>query len=278
VAPEKGRFRVTIAGFKVLQETFDNPTQVDGQRDEVFLTVAVTGLNADPKGVNSSAIDRTFRTLTFGDTGGYPDRIRAGTSHDRGGLRSGDVYLPVADANAGNDRLPLRIFDGELVKGGSAVAITPVIWEEDLVTSTLADWDSIVTSSNWRVRVPLASYIGSIGFGLVGKIMRLAEPVAGVVLTQVSSLFDKLWQSVIDRPIGLEMEDGKRVFNPRVVSLTYDRVDPLVRGTGGKPLRIEIPFEDSDGTTPKTVDPKGAVNTSALGGRYVLYVDVEKVP
>jgi hypothetical protein len=55
-------------------------------------------------------------------------------------------------------------------------------------------------------------------------------------------------------------------------------VDPLVRGTGGKPLRIEIPFEDSDGTTPKTVDPKGAVNTSALGGRYVLYVDVEKVP
>jgi hypothetical protein len=35
VAPEKGRFRVPIAGFKVLQETFDNPTQVDGQRDEV---------------------------------------------------------------------------------------------------------------------------------------------------------------------------------------------------------------------------------------------------
>src|SRR2546430_14649920 len=103
-AQERGRFRVTLTGFVVNHETFDDALQRDGTGDEVFALV------------NSAEIwssNRIFgalqnrQTLIYGDTSSHQTiffpslehrgyRVQAGSAGRTGGFRTGDRYPPAA--------------------------------------------------------------------------------------------------------------------------------------------------------------------------------------
>lgn len=136
------RYRVTINGFRVNAETFDNPAQVDGKRDEIYAQATVQEYE---QGVGTAPA-KTVRTVTHGDnnhskwsTSGAPGyRVKAGSASERGGLKTGDAFPsaePWQRASATNYdfTFPLLVWEGMLIEGFRSVAITPVLYEDDEV-------------------------------------------------------------------------------------------------------------------------------------------------
>lgn len=133
----RGRFRVLVTGFKVLQATWDDITSSDGKWDEVFFvvdsaTVHPDGSIHDPRALRGAVV--------IGDTNHRPERRQAGRASDLGGLMEGDVYPPAGEealrrvpaslgASAGDP--PFVAWEGELVEGEKAALIVPTIWEWD---------------------------------------------------------------------------------------------------------------------------------------------------
>src|SRR5215203_3903123 len=72
-SPKQAKFRVTLNGFSVNNETFDNQLQLDGKGDEVYIKWD-TQLDDDelntPPLVTSSG-----QSLVMGDTNGFPNRV-----------------------------------------------------------------------------------------------------------------------------------------------------------------------------------------------------------
>ncbi len=138
-----GKYRVTINGFKVTHETFDNPAEVDGKRDEVYVQATTqvfhtVGAQLAPK--------TTVRSWTHGDrnaarwqnAGSANYRIKAGSASAMGGLMTGDAYpnnlMPWKRAPGADEMtrgFPLLVWDGELYQDMNTVVILPSIWEDD---------------------------------------------------------------------------------------------------------------------------------------------------
>jgi len=73
--PASGKYRVTINGIHVNHETWDTALQTDGKGDEIFLMIDVRYLIA---GINPVGPPNVFTTVVYGDTNGFPNRIKAG--------------------------------------------------------------------------------------------------------------------------------------------------------------------------------------------------------
>ena len=84
--PRRGRYRVTVNGFTVHHETKDDALQLDGKRDEVYVTVQVAVVDRTRRVRMSS----TARTKVMGDVNDHNGRIRAGSASREGGIRTGD--------------------------------------------------------------------------------------------------------------------------------------------------------------------------------------------
>lgn len=83
---KRARYQVTLNGFHVNRETYDDQLQFDGKRDEVFAQWANTKIDADGQVVYTA----TGRTPVMGDVNNMPGRVNAGTASDEGGLPTGD--------------------------------------------------------------------------------------------------------------------------------------------------------------------------------------------
>ncbi len=272
------RYRVSITGFVVEQQTWDDAMQRDGKDDEVFLLAEVRTIQMGGAGPQVSA-PVTVRSIVMGDVQGFEpeDRLRAGQASDDGGLRTGDKVGTVGQRRGEprNDRVPLLLWEGELYEG-MAVMVVPTIWEWDgdvgnlerLGRNLLAPLDAAGAAGfDSMAGMPGKHIHGSQQFPQfvgTGEIRRYSETQLGrdvVGTNQVQA------HSVVgaraNRPIGMELApDGLYRFDPWVITLAYGTAGSVAWGETGYGRGVyRLPYIDAP----------------ALNGRYQLHVQVEEL-
>lgn len=276
LAPQHGRFRITITGFDVVAQTWDDAFQRDGKDDEVFLVTETRMLTLGDH-PTVATLDQ-LRSKVMGDTNGFEDRIRAGKASEDGGLRTGDS-VPAVGSNFRRgeprpDRLPMLVWEGEL-GDDTPVIVVPTIWEWDgdagpldgLVRTLLSPLDTLGESfdaahhDKWRQGLTGPQLRGYIP-GVVARLseVQLARNVIGEHRFQEATVVG----SAGDRPIGMEMGEGSRyTFNPWVITMSRSDAAYTATHDAGSGLGvIKLPYIDGP----------------ALRGSYNLYVQVEQLP
>lgn len=137
----RGRYRVVLTGMIVNRQSFDNPLQLDGKGDEIFIAAATMLYDGQTKEV----LQDLKRTAVLGDANGHPAFIQAGRASPQGGLLSGNRVPDVANpwsrnGDATGDRLPLLLWEGELEQGRHALVISPAPWEWDAEGAFFDQW------------------------------------------------------------------------------------------------------------------------------------------
>jgi len=278
VAPEPvHRYRVSITGFVVEEQTWDDAMQRDGKDDEVFLLAEVRQINGND-GAARVGRPETVRSMVMGDVNGFQpeERLRAGHASEDGGLRTGDK-VGTTGARRGEprgDRIPLRLWEGEL-HPGMGVMIVPTIWEWDgevtdierIGRNLLGPLDAIGSAGfDWAGSEP-GKHIDSgkqfPQFASSGELRRYSETEVGrnVVGTNVVQEHSVVGTRA-DRPIGMELVAGSYRFDPWVLMLGHGNAGILAHNESGfGPGVIPLPYIDSP----------------ALHGRYQLYLQVEEI-
>ncbi|WP_156826931.1 hypothetical protein [Geopsychrobacter electrodiphilus] len=122
---KKARFRVTLTGFHVFA--------IEGVLPRGGLTY-YAGAKVMVYSPWGAILRHSFnKSLVVGNNKKVPGAIRGGSATKNGGFRSGDVYPgspPYAAPGAYPDRIPLVVWEGELVEGGNVVVIEPTLWEK----------------------------------------------------------------------------------------------------------------------------------------------------
>jgi hypothetical protein len=260
--PARAHFRVTVNGFTAHHETWDNVLQVDGKRDEVYITSDVQVVDKQSNKVASSV-----RSKTFGDVNGFPYRVQAGSASSQGGIQTGDnVFGGTPWARSGAlqpDQLPMLIWEGDLIDGQNAVAIIVAPWEYDGGQDVYHDWVSWMqgTSQKLQSSTAFTQLIGEKG----KTILDLTELGLGVAL----SLQESVLGTAQDRPIGFVQTGttsngtAQYGFTPKVLALNYTTAQlQLAQNFGMGNGIIGIRFTDA----------------AKFAGDYTLYVQVERVP
>ena len=266
-APTSGRarYRVTVNGFTAHHETWDHALQVDGKRDEIYLTKDVVVIDR----AHDVQVPAAVRTKVFGDVNGFrPDeRVRAGNASDKGGIQNGNAVPyenPWQRRGAGlPDRLPWTVWEGELVDGENAVTMIIALWEYDGGKDAYGDW------VRWTQSVAQALKKSTAFQQLVGEkgkfIVELSDLGLGLALSLQE---DGILGNAQDRPIGLVKtgtEKGKPVYgaNPKLLMLNFSTAELALAQDFGMGRGV-IPIRYVD-------DPKFA-------GDYEVYVQIERVP
>ena len=258
-----GRFRVTINGFKVLAETWDDILEWDGKRDEVLVSTSVTMLDKDGK----ELFQNQPTSPVMGDTRNLPGRVRAGSASTEGGLMTGDSF-PTAtpwyrsSVDPNQDWPPMSVWEGDLVSGENVAVITPTIWEWDPGGNAFVGWIQWANSTTQKLGAKAKELLGASGASVVDAVS-LGLGVA-VTLLDVGGPVGVPGS----RPIGMKPDPADAngttfVFNPWTLALSYEKAEliansePSGRGKGILTIRyIEHPY---------------------FRGDYVLYVQVERV-
>jgi len=128
-----GRYLVTVTGLRAYQASQDDPLSRDGRGDEVYAAAAVRRYDQRTGNVAESSIRKT---MSYGDSGSFPQRIQAGSGSGTGGIQDGDPIpagpMIASRAQPAQDmRFPWRLWEGTLTDGVDALIITPSIWEQD---------------------------------------------------------------------------------------------------------------------------------------------------
>ncbi len=137
--PLNGRYRVTLTGFTVQAQSYDNPLQLDGTGDEVYLATHVMSFDTASSVL---VVDNRVRTSRiYGDVNGFSYRVKAGNAGMTGGLRTGDSYPASKATGKGTaSDVPMELWEGELVQGRSAVVLVPTVWEWDDKVELFGNW------------------------------------------------------------------------------------------------------------------------------------------
>jgi hypothetical protein len=262
----KGRYRVVVNGFEVHRETIDHALEIDGKKDEVFIT---TSAQATKNGrVLKDEVRR--RTKVFGFVGptvdnlgaSWPGRLQGGSASPQGGLQPGDEipfgkpWLRSTGAAISEDRLPLHAWTGTLSEAGDGVVITPVIWEWDGAPDLLAQlnnaWPSFYEPLAFRLRDPeCAQYLAP--FATIDTVLPVAVDVVHELLGKPG-----------DRPIGMTRRNVQSSYTPKPLVLTFREAERLLatatnRGNGIVELRFTEPAGDG------------------LNGDYTLWIQIERI-
>ncbi|RMG53858.1 MAG: hypothetical protein D6717_10475 [Gammaproteobacteria bacterium] len=260
----RGRYRVTINGFTVHHETKDDMLQRDGKRDEIYVTAQVAVVEKNKRIRRSMVVE----TKVLGDTNGHSGRVRAGTASRRGGIRTGDdIPGPQPWRLRGaprGDRLPLAVWEGELVQGENTVVVIPVLWEYDGNRSWYRGW------LDWGKRIPEALKAESLLSRLSTAQGRLLFDLDELNIGKRAfmSFPERILGQNADRPIGTRkfLQSRRNVmlsFSPKALVLTYDTAESALKDNlGGKgPGLISIRYKDHPD----------------LEGDYTMYVQVRRL-
>jgi Bacterial Ig-like domain len=267
-SPNEGKFRVTLTGFTVDHETWDNATQLDGKRDEVYIRY-------DTRLVNNEAttlLANNNRTKVMGDTYGFPARVQAGSAKvpflpATGGLQTGDSF-PTNEPwkQSGNfmmDRPPIMLFEGTLTEGKTGVAIIPTIWEWDGGTDMFNSWGQLVVDNGPKIAQAVANLINGPslpGTPTYGDFIKTNLETGLPALFQLSS---GILGEAKDRPIGLTQTEGGYNFNSKSMILTYETATLLTQTNfGPDPGVLAVDFQD-----PADIG----------SGQYTAYIKVERL-
>jgi hypothetical protein len=256
-----GRYRVIFTGFTVNSETWDDPFQWDGKRDEIFIATKVVVVNA--RGSVLSQSEPVSKVM--GDINGQNGRVKAGSASSRGGLRTGDSFptnTPWAISTApstSRNYPPFKLWEGDLRRGENVCVIAPSLWEDDNSGPIMNDW--VRWGSTLATRLgPQASKLAATN-PTAQAIVTGTQLGLGIALSAVDS---GVIGSSGDRPIGMVAAGNNRyTFDPQVLRLTYDIAEHLItqepagKGRGVLALRY--------------------LDNVRLQGDYIAYLKVEKV-
>jgi hypothetical protein len=266
-----GRYRITLAGFKVHHETYDDVLERDGKRDEVYAAAFVQHFDRTTGRFLGGDL---FRTKTYGDANNHPDRIPQGHASDLGGLMTGDAVpygwdeqSVVPTPNPG--WFPLVLWDDVLSDGRDVVIVRPTLWEEDGDRTGFEHWRQTLVQdagSTWGYP-PIASDLNQTaisqlrGGGMLSMHASVLDPI----------LFNQDPQNVDpgrDRPIGLQYTNSVNIFRDLLVALTREKIEAEL-SRQGVPTRglIPIVFKESS-----------CCSQLALDGDYTLYLRLERAP
>lgn len=302
-------YRVTILGFAAEQQTSDDPWNLDGKGDEVYVNAQV--IKFAPNGTILSYT--SDRSVLMGDVNERPaseERVLAGSASDQGGIVSGSAYRPgtAARRTYSHPTLPWVVFDGELAQGTDAVMVIPTIWEwDDKDTTRVYSYENFYFKRPYfaffQKPLPILSQqhhgdpATPVGRSWVQQLISqsLAAP-GGIAPTSVwgqgpviqfpgnATFLDRTG----DQPIGLsvpaegsvERTRNLRSFVPQIVFLTA----PLAHTAATTVYPLPALPAPSDGTTVSDplVSRPGIVALRYRGGdsssgNYILYVRIEEV-
>ena len=263
----RGRYRVTLTGFYVHNETTDNAAQWDGKRDEVFISTDVKFLDLNGNQV-IQGFSPSVPSYVFGDT--YKQnpnqRKQAGSASDRGGIRTGDRY-PLDDPYSGvpiqgPQWIPLKLWEGDLVQGQNAVVVTPTIWEFDgsQNAAVFNGWVQWAQGTTQKLR-------NSKEFGeMVGAEGATALALTGLSLDLALSFSNQVLGQDGDRPIGVNRSGPTVSFQPQTLALNYENIESFL-SQGHEAAGL-----------PRGLYPVQYIDTGEWGGgNYIIYLKVEKV-
>ncbi len=270
VKPDRGRYRVLFTALKLTRQADDDILGADGRGNEVF----VAGLWAAVEGRGPAVVGGFARSVVYGDVQNFPTRVQAGTASPQGGLRSGDTapgltgMVPQLGQPASNDRFPLLLWEGDLVRAGPMVGILPIAFEWS--ASDQAAWSTWANS--WQTG---GRYLEQFG----DAIRRFSDgslaphPLHGVWEVQDYTkrigerLTTKPWLITFPakpgqtRPIGLKnlwTSLHPEWAHPQLgFVLTYDRVESFLGSNAAQMLTVPWP----DG----------------LSGEFVAYLQLERL-
>jgi hypothetical protein len=255
----EGNFQVSINGFDVHLQTWDDALNRDGWADEVFVNGEVA-LAEEGKVIYTS----TKKSRTMGDIRGFPGRVQAGSATSHGGLKGDDRFPTdtpyIRSTGLSPDRLPMLLWEGKLIEGKTVAAITPSLWEWDENSGqTLDDW------LTWQTDI--ADTFGERIKGNLPKPFQfwIDWTVLGLDSLQRTST-DGVFGKPVSRPIGMKPDptDSKKlVWEPQTLALTYETATNIVasqpNGLGFGVLAMECK------------------DVGIGNGSYSLYIQVERV-
>jgi hypothetical protein len=79
----KGRYLVSVNGFRCNRQSWDDALNWDGKADEVYIAIGRKMVNKTGTILDSQD---PVPTPVMGDTWNHPNRIQAGKASDRGGI------------------------------------------------------------------------------------------------------------------------------------------------------------------------------------------------
>lgn len=254
---DRGRYRVTLLGFTCHNQTWDHTLQVDGKDDEVYVVGNVRVVNRAGAVIQAPG---TSRSETMGDTNGYPQRMRAGSASDKGGIKSGDSF-PVTTpwrrrGGLNNDRPPMILWEGDLIAGETVATIIPTIWEWDGGDDIFTGWRRTIAANGAAIAGTALTLVSgpAVGAGTATALQ--------IALPALSNFLGEVIGNASDRPIGLEKNGGGWIFNPQIITLTYEIAENTISNDLGKGRGV-VPVEYQD--------------ASELRGKYTLYLQVERL-
>lgn len=269
-----GNYSVTVNGFRCRVATWDDALQRDGAGDEVFIHVARRSV--DDAGNVSNTQEWPSQTIGAPDNGRYA----FGSATDffgnlKQGIADGDEF-----PNAGSKEFsyatvlnqpwqvpPYEVWRGQLISDWEGdgtdhwvgrkvnhenfVFITPTIWEVDPGGDVFQGW------LDWQIAVDEK-------FGAKAKeIVTTYFPLAGGVFDAVhlglmtADTLSDVWGLSGTRPIGMELNNGQRTFNPKILVLTQGQAEDFLAQANGM---IVISYRDD----------------ASLRGDYDLFLQVHR--
>jgi hypothetical protein len=245
-----GNFLVTLNGFHVNRQTRDDPLELDGSGDEIFIRDA------------DFIIDATghVNNYSFGGSGTRSTIIH---SHSGDSFPSG---APVDDArltlSAG---IPHFYYQGEIVQGEKALVLFPVLWEWDSDNEAPRFLgDQFLTMARDRHLVDYVTrFLSSSPGTSPGDFIKTGSEI-GLPLGVTLSHGPLGLGEPGNRPIGMIRRDAESyVFDPKVLILTYQAADLISRTDFGHgPGIFEMRFQDDHD----------------LEGDYTLFLQVKRLP
>ena len=234
----RAKYRITLNGFKVLRQTYDHLLMLDGKDDEVYFAAHVAVIDTASTDFSGHVL---LRSDVYGDVSGFPQRVKAGRGFMSGGIQRGDAVPNATPWNRAAEptpnRLPMLLWEGELVQGERAVVIAPSVWEWDgnaelfgkyalSLTNTLARWHTPKTLDailNARHHLPIVhgtdglqwstNRVGDPRDRPIGMAAGRAVPVAGYASTLAANptavaTFVSASTGPVDREASGEMGGG----------------------------------------------------------------------
>ncbi|MDQ6887174.1 MAG: hypothetical protein M3068_07735 [Gemmatimonadota bacterium] len=272
--PTTGRYRMVATGFRVVKETYDDQLDRDGLRNEVYGAFAMFHSRS---GSEYELLDRDLRrTLVHGDVLKHPGRVQAGSASMTGGLREGDAFPSdpsIRVGPIGDQSFPFSVWEGSLTDETDFAIIYPTLWEWSGSEASYDYWFANLLSNApamWSAVKDALSANKIVELGVEGAAARPSQSFVDRAFSSIASTiaaasFGLLDFSARDRPIGLKWNaQGTRLLNQALL-LTRRGVEGSLITVGSSRLSLTIPFVD-DPSAPR------------LGGSYILYLQVERVP
>jgi hypothetical protein len=273
--PTSGRYRISIAGFTVSHETYDDPLERDGKRDEVFVATEIQHFNRKTGALVGGS---TVQSKVFGDANGFPDRVPQGRASGVGGLMTGDVVpygwdLQSILPSPAPGWFPLVLWEGSLANDEDAVVLRPTIWEWDGDHEAFNYWLGIVTkagTSTWSYG-PLQQTVATPSISMVRGdwilcVANRLESIHGPYALPFGVIAGR------DRPIGIDPYDpngcGSDLFFDKLLLLTREKIEYELTRSGAIVATRLLPLRFLDVTT----------GNAAFSGDYTVYLRVERLP